>query len=202
VAQGPRPRSRHGRSGVQLGGLEPSRLSAGGNSSVDGRILGQPLAAKRGRNTRGLRSSSCESACALKGRATRSGTRRLKLRMPRGWPRGLPEFPSAKRPCASRARGGKRSGASGCDSWIPTPESSREQDGAGESATISGMSDRSSDAVLGSKRALYVLVVFSSRAGFPVPSEFGRRKTRGLWLRTMPRDSPKHTDDRCGRADN
>src|SRR5436305_467386 len=29
VAQGPRPRPRHGRSGVQLGGLDPSRLSAG-----------------------------------------------------------------------------------------------------------------------------------------------------------------------------
>src|SRR5262245_61476405 len=54
VAEGPRPRARHGRSSVQLGGLEPSCLSVGGsggrgmkpyvichmNSSIDGRILG------------------------------------------------------------------------------------------------------------------------------------------------------------------
>jgi hypothetical protein len=34
VAQGPRPRARHGRSGVRLGGLEPSRLSAGGRGDA------------------------------------------------------------------------------------------------------------------------------------------------------------------------
>ena len=57
-----------------------------------------------GRNKCGLRSSSFDSACRLNGQATRSGTRRLGLRMPRGRPRGLPELPLANRPRASRAR--------------------------------------------------------------------------------------------------
>jgi hypothetical protein len=51
----------------------------------------------RGRNRCGLRSSSLDNAGALSGRATRSGMRRLGLRMPRGRPRGLPELPLAKR---------------------------------------------------------------------------------------------------------
>jgi len=47
----------------------------------------------RGRNSCGLRSSRSDSACALSGRAARSGTRRLGLGMPRGRPCGLPSFP-------------------------------------------------------------------------------------------------------------
>jgi hypothetical protein len=55
-----------------------------------------------------LRSRRFDSASALSGRAMRSGTRRLGLRMPRGRPRGLPELPLAK-PLArtSRAREAK-----------------------------------------------------------------------------------------------
>src|SRR6202043_1383006 len=63
------------------------------------------ICAARGRNKWGLRSSRSDNLCALSGRATRSGTRRLGLAMPRGGPRGLPAFPPAKRPRASRPRG-------------------------------------------------------------------------------------------------
>ena len=60
------------------------------------------------RNRCGLRSSRSDSACALNGRAARSGTRRLGLRMPRGRPRGLPDLPLAKLSRARRAREAKR----------------------------------------------------------------------------------------------
>jgi hypothetical protein len=76
------------------GGGNSRAASGGGNSR-----------AASGRNRCGLRSSRSDSAGALSGRATRSGTRRLGLGMPRGRPRGLPELPVAKRPRASRARG-------------------------------------------------------------------------------------------------
>ena len=73
---------------------------------------GSKSCSARGRNRCGLRSMRSDSACALSGRAARSGTRRLGLGMPGGRPRGLPELPFAKRPRASRARGTKRSGPS------------------------------------------------------------------------------------------
>ena len=51
--------------------------------------------------------SKSDSACALSGRAARSGTRHLGLRIPGGRPRGLRELP-----LANRARSEKRSGLS------------------------------------------------------------------------------------------
>ena len=90
------------------------RRSAGSMAASGG---GKSCAA-RGRNRCGLRSSRSDSACALSGRAARSGTRRFGLGMPRGRPRGLPELPLPSAPRASRAGEAERDQAQAiADSW-------------------------------------------------------------------------------------
>ena len=165
------------------------RRSAGSTAARDG---GKSCMA-RDRNRCGLRSSRFDSASALSGRAARSGTRRLGLRMPRGRPRGLPELPLAKRPRALRARGRKGSGPSDWDSSIPVSESSREQDGAGGSATISGIGDVPVAQIW--EVSSHSMFLIRSRQGPTLrrARKFGQREPRGLWLCTAPRDCPKAT---------
>jgi hypothetical protein len=109
-----------------LGVRAPDRAEAGTRPPRDARGLGgRDPAARSGRQNRGQhlpdildggqrrqvdpemlrrvggtqrRSIRCASASALSGRATRLGTRRLGLGMPRGRPRGLPELPMGETP--------------------------------------------------------------------------------------------------------
>jgi len=110
----------------------PSR--AAGSGAVSG---GGQSCSTSGRSRCGLRSSRARSVSGLTGRATRSGTRRLGLGMPRGRPRRLPELPLANRPRESR------SGAiEDQDHAVEIPRfGSGEQRGEGGSATVSGMGD-------------------------------------------------------------
>jgi len=139
----------------------------------------------RGRNRCGSRSSRIDNACALSGRAARSGTRRLGLRMPRGRPRGVPELPLAKRPRASRARGRKGSGPSDWDSGFGKQQGAGRNDFRIGDVTVAQFYEVSSHSTF----------LIRSRQGPTLrrPRKFGQREPRGLWLCTAPRDCPKET---------